>query len=65
MNLKQRIVIVVMDGLLLTELAVSMYLGWRDPDNLTVVFLRTFLPAVVVTVVAARICIKRLAIRPA
>ncbi len=65
MNGKQKIVVVTMDGLLLAELALSMYLGWRDPENLTVVFLKTFVPAVAVTFVAARIFIKRLATQPA
>lgn len=60
MNLKQRIVIIIMDMLLLAELAVSIYLGFRQPDNLTPVFLRTYIPAMLVTVILARICFVRL-----
>ena len=65
MNLKQKMVVVLMDVLLLAELAVAIYLGVRDPDNLTVIFLKTYVPTAAVTVVAARICIRRLASRPA
>ena len=60
MNGKQRLVIVLMDILLLVELAVAIYLGQRSPDNIAVIFLKTYLPAMLVTVVLARICVKRL-----
>lgn len=60
MNIKQRIVIITMDVLLLAELAISIYLGHRQPDNLTLVFLRTYIPAMLVTVILARICFVRL-----
>lgn len=65
MNIKQKMVVVLMDVLLLAELALAIYLGVRDLDNLTVVFLKTYVPAAAVTVAAARICIRRLASRPA
>ena len=60
MNIKQRIVIIAMDVMLLAELALSIYLGHRQPDNLTLVFLRTYIPAMLVTVILARICFVRL-----
>jgi hypothetical protein len=60
MNTKQRIVIIAMDLLLLAELAIAIYLGHRQPDNLTLVFLRTYIPAMLVTVILARICFVRL-----
>lgn len=61
MNVKQKIVILVMDAALLLELALTMYFGSRDPENLMVFFLKTFIPAVVLTIIAARICMRRLA----
>lgn len=64
MNLKQKIVVVVMDALLLAELTLAIYLGYRDPGNQTEIFLKTFLPALVVTVGAARLCIHRLETKP-
>ncbi|KJS30150.1 MAG: hypothetical protein VR64_17690 [Desulfatitalea sp. BRH_c12] len=60
LNRKQRVVVVLMNVLLLIELTISMYLGQQDPANLTVVFLKTFLPMCVVTMVASRIVVRRL-----
>ena len=59
MNGKQRLVIIIMDILLLVELAVAIYLGQRNPDEVAFIFLRTYLPAMLVTVILARICVKR------
>jgi len=60
LNRKQRVVVVLMNVLLLIELTISMYLGQQDPANLTVVFLKTFLPMCAVTMVASRIVVRRL-----
>ena len=60
LNPKQRLVVVLMDLLLLIELAVAVYLGYQDQPNLTAIFLRTYVPAMVITVLLARICIRRL-----
>ncbi|MBN2140834.1 MAG: hypothetical protein PHV85_08690 [Desulfovibrionaceae bacterium] len=58
-NLKQKIVIVCMDVLLLAELCLSIYLGYHDKENITLIFLRTFVPLCLATVVCARILIRR------
>lgn len=60
LNLKQKLVVILMDLLLLTELAYSIFLGHRYGDAMTGVFLRTFIPAAVLTVVGARVLIRRL-----
>ncbi|MFY9943011.1 MAG: hypothetical protein WAK57_12625 [Desulfobacterales bacterium] len=60
MNARQRVVVVIMDILLLIELTVAVYLGYQDPSNLTVIFLRTYLPAMLITVLLARVCIRKL-----
>ncbi len=60
LNTKQRVVVLIMNVLLLVELTVSMYLGQHDPENLTVVFLKTFVPLCTATIVAARILVRRL-----
>lgn len=60
LNKKQRAVVLIMNVLLLVELTLSMYLGQHDPENLTVVFLKTFLPLCTGTIVAARILVRRL-----
>jgi hypothetical protein len=58
MNLKQKFVVIIMDVLLLVELGISIYLGYRNPENLTIVFLKTYVPALIVTVVAARVMLR-------
>lgn len=60
MNFKQRIVLIVMDMLILIELMISIYLGYRNQENITIVFLKTYIPAVIVTIVVGRVFIKKL-----
>lgn len=59
MNVKQKIVVLVMDLLLLAELTWSIYLGHGRGDEMTAVFLRTFLPLALVTVVSGRLLVRR------
>lgn len=59
-NGKQKLVVVVMDVLLLVELTCSILLGHRDPENMTAIFLRTFLPLVLGTLIISRICVRKL-----
>ncbi len=61
LNNRQRTVVAVMNLMLLAELTACMYIGQQDPDNLTIFFLKTFLPAAGTTLVAARLLIRRLA----
>lgn len=56
----QRTVVFIMNLMLLAELAWAMYHGQQDPENLTAIFLRTFIPSAAVTLVAARILLRRL-----
>ena len=65
LNIRQKLVVVVMDVLLLTELSVSLYLACQDPENLTEVFLRTYIPCLLVTVWTARRWIRRWETLPA
>jgi hypothetical protein len=60
LNNRQRAVAVIMNLMLLIELTVCMYLGQQDPDDLTLFFLRTFVPAVLATLVIARLLIRRM-----
>lgn len=59
----QRVVVLVMNLLLLAELTWGMYHGHQDPENMSAIFLRTFIPSAAVTVAAARVLLRRL--RPA
>ena len=56
----QRTVVLIMNLMLLVELAWAMYHGQQDPENLTAIFLRTFIPAAAATLAAARILLRRL-----
>jgi len=60
MNFKQKIVLIVMDILILIELMLSIYLGYRNQENITVIFLKTYIPAVIVTIIIGRVFIKKL-----
>ena len=60
MNLRQKTVVVLMDILLLAELMVCIYLGQQQGDQLTVFFLKTYLPAGALTVLPAWYLIRRL-----
>jgi hypothetical protein len=59
LNFRQKMVVLAMDVLLITELAFAMYLGHQDPENLTVIFLKTFAPAAAMTVLGSRWLIRR------
>lgn len=60
LNTAQRLVVIIMDVLLLSELCVCMYLSHRTPDNMVPVFLKTYVPAAILTLVGARLLIRRL-----
>lgn len=59
LNLRQRIIAVIMNLMLLAELTLCMYLGQQNPDTLTLFFLKTFLPAAGITLIVARMLIRR------
>jgi hypothetical protein len=61
LNRKQTLVVVLMDLALLTALCMAVYLGQTGGDDITFVFLKMFVPAVLVTVAAARYAIRRFA----
>jgi hypothetical protein len=58
-NIKQKIAVVVINILILAELAFSLYMGSRGED-LVLTFLKIYVPAVIVTLVVGRIFIRRL-----
>jgi len=59
-NRKQNIVLIMVDTLVLLELMVSIYLGYQNPENITAVFLKTYIPVVIVTIIIGRFFIRRL-----
>jgi hypothetical protein len=60
MNTRQKIGVAVLDGLILIELAISMYRANQNPDWFTPIFIKTFFVLVIPTLVLSRIVIKRL-----
>lgn len=60
LNFKQRLVVVVMDVLLLTELTVCIYFAHQYQDDMTGIFLRSFIPAALITVVVSRILMRKM-----
>ena len=56
----QRAVVIIMNLMLLGEVTWAMYHGQQDPENLTSIFLRSFIPAAVSTVVVARLLIRKM-----
>ncbi|MDA8140446.1 MAG: hypothetical protein M0036_17500 [Desulfobacteraceae bacterium] len=65
LNTRQRVVVLIMNLLLLGELTWAMYYCQLDPENLTAVFLRTFVPMAAGTLVAARYLVRKLQNAPA
>jgi hypothetical protein len=61
MNTRQKLMVVLIDVLLLTELCVSMIVSGRGPqDDMAGTFIRLFVPCVVVTLIAGRLILRRL-----
>jgi|GEM_PF-767926 hypothetical protein len=48
-NIRQKLVLLVMDILLLAELTFCLWLAFQNPDNLTITFLKYYLPLFLVT----------------
>lgn len=59
MNTKQKIVVVVVDILIVAELAYSIMQGKSNPEYMTIIFFKHFIPLVVITLVLARILVKK------
>ncbi len=59
LNLRQIIVVILMNVFLLAELAFSIYLGHRDQENMAAIFLAYFIPMVIATLVLTRLLIRR------
>jgi Na+/melibiose symporter-like transporter len=60
MNFKQKLVVIFANVFVLAELTSSIYLSHHDQENMARNFLVSFIPMVLLTIVAARILLKRL-----
>lgn len=59
LNLKQKIVIILMNVFLLAEMTYSIYLGKQVPEDMTIIFLKTYIPMVIGTLLLSRVLIRR------
>ena len=59
MNIKQKIAVVSINVLVLAELALSLYLGSKDPD-MVLTFLKIYIPALLITLFLGRIFVRKL-----
>jgi len=60
MNFKQKLVVILANIFILAELTTSIYLSHHDQENMARNFLVSFIPMVLLTIVATRILLKRL-----
>jgi cell shape-determining protein MreD len=60
MNFKQKLVVIFANVFILAELTTSIYLSHHDQENMARNFLVSFIPMVILTIVFARILLKRL-----
>ncbi|MFH1155182.1 MAG: hypothetical protein V1793_15330 [Pseudomonadota bacterium] len=60
LNWKQKMVVVIMDILLIIELVVSIGIASQQPGDFTFLFIKLYVPALLITVITGRICIRKL-----
>ena len=60
LTFRQKMVVVVMDVLLLVELTICVYLSHRDKESMVLVFLGSYVPLMLVTLLGARLAIRRM-----
>jgi hypothetical protein len=60
MNFKQKLVVIFANILILAELTTSIYFSHYDQENMARNFLVTFIPLVIITIIATRMVLKRL-----
>lgn len=62
MNMRQKLVVVGVDALVLAELAFALYVSAQGAaEDAPAIFLKLFLPTVAVTLILGRMIVKKLA----
>lgn len=59
MNLKQRVVVIIADIMLLAQLTYSVYVAQQTPEEISLVFMKTFFPLVLCTFIAGRFFVRK------
>lgn len=60
LNTRQKIAVLLMDLLLLAELTLCIYISYQDKDNMPYLFMQTYIPLCICTLVAFRILFRML-----
>ena len=60
MNIRQKMVVVIIDILILAQLTYAVYTAQQSPSEVAFVFLKNFIPMVIVTLIAGKMALKRL-----
>lgn len=60
MNFRQKVAVGILDLVIIAEVCFSIYMGSRDPENLTPIFLKNFFVLVIPTLILARVIVKRM-----
>lgn len=60
MNIQQKATVAVLDILIIIELCISIYVSNKDPENMTLLFMKCFFLMAIPTLIAARVAFKML-----
>jgi len=60
MNFQQKAAVAVVDIMIVVELCVSIYLAGKDPENMTMLFLKFFFLMLIPTLILAGVAVKML-----
>lgn len=60
MNFRQKVAVAILDVAIIAEVCIGIYLGSRDPENLTPVFLKSFFVMAIPTLIVGMIIVRRL-----
>ena len=63
LNVKQKLFVVLLDIIVLAELAGSIYWAHKFSESMTTIFLKTYLPIVLMTLIIGKFCLIRLETR--
>ncbi|MDO9566036.1 MAG: hypothetical protein Q7J15_04780 [Candidatus Desulfaltia sp.] len=59
MNVNQKIIVVMVDILILAELAYCIMQGKSNPEYMTPIFFKNFIPLIIATLIGSKILLKR------
>lgn len=59
MNMKQRMVVIIADIVLLAALTLSIFIAQQTPQEIAFAFMKAFIPMVICTLILGRIFIKK------